>query len=67
MSDYIGRMCLEYHELQIRIEALKKFANTQEHKDLPAREQSELNEQYTHMQRYFDVLQRRLGNAIENA
>lgn len=67
MSDFRARLFEEHAQLQKRRDDLGKFLMGENLTKLSEVDQKDLREQYTHMDKYFDVLNRRVSRACNNA
>ena len=59
-QDYLVRLREEKQQLDDRILKLHAFFSSRKFAEVPCDEQLRLEEQFTHMHRYADVLRRRL-------
>lgn len=67
MSDFRGRLTLEFSELTIRYEKLVDFLMSEQFSKLSDIDRNDLTEQARHMKSYLDVLNRRVSRLCGSA
>lgn len=67
MSDFRGRLTLEFNELTIRYEKLVDFLMSEQFSKLSDIDRNDLTEQARHMKSYLDVLNRRVSRLCGSA
>jgi len=67
MSDFRANMFEEYSQLSRRIDKLKIFIVSDKYDGLPEIDRIDLKKQLGHMERYFEVLSRRVSRQCNNA
>ena len=60
IEDWYHRLIIEKHQLKSKIDSLTEFLDNEKFKTLTSDTQGDLKEQLTHMNKYYDVLQRRI-------
>lgn len=66
-DDWRGRLFEEHSDLHRKIEKLKKFMLSEEFRQIPEVDQIDMTEQLSHMQKYHQVLMRRVSRQCNNA
>lgn len=67
MTDFRGRLLMEFGDLQEKIAKLEKFILSGAYDGLPEIDRADLKEQHGYMQSYYKVLKRRTSRLCTDA